>query len=207
MEHEQGRDSPGYLNTAYYGRGAYGIQAAARAYYDKDCSDLTPSEGAFLAATLNGPNLYDPPVASGPPPVRRRTRSGPRALGVDPQARGRDQEHVQGRVHEVDRQGLPRRQGPEGRDEQGRADRLPHPTRRQLRRREQQHQQGGAGQGRLPDPHHLRPHQDQAARNRGHEGDEGEHRPEEASRQGQVRAVRRRFRGTEDRRHPRHLRR
>ncbi|MDT3396304.1 transglycosylase domain-containing protein, partial [Streptomyces sp. B1866] len=50
----------GYLNTAYYGRGAYGIQAAAQAYYGKDCKDLSPSESAFLAATLNGPNLYDP---------------------------------------------------------------------------------------------------------------------------------------------------
>ncbi|MEU1666464.1 transglycosylase domain-containing protein [Streptomyces sparsogenes] len=50
----------GYLNTAYYGRGAYGCQAAARAYYDTDCKDLNPSQSAFLAATLNGPNLYDP---------------------------------------------------------------------------------------------------------------------------------------------------
>ncbi|MGY0060036.1 transglycosylase domain-containing protein [Streptomyces sp. LZ34] len=50
----------GYLNTAYYGRGAYGCQAAARAYYDKDCAKLSASESAFLAATLNGPNLYDP---------------------------------------------------------------------------------------------------------------------------------------------------
>ncbi|EME97908.1 penicillin-binding protein [Streptomyces mobaraensis NBRC 13819 = DSM 40847] len=56
----------GYLNTAYYGRGAYGIQAAARAYYDKDCADLTPSESAYLAATLNGPNLYDPYGGQGP---------------------------------------------------------------------------------------------------------------------------------------------
>ncbi|MGW1072409.1 transglycosylase domain-containing protein [Streptomyces sp. NPDC002537] len=56
----------GYLNTAYYGRGAYGIQAAARAYYDKDSFQLTPSEGAFLAATLNGPNLYDPYGGQGP---------------------------------------------------------------------------------------------------------------------------------------------
>ncbi|MFH8367966.1 transglycosylase domain-containing protein [Streptomyces sp. NPDC018031] len=50
----------GYLNTAYYGRGAYGIQAAARAYYGTDSDKLTPSQSAFLAATLNGPNLYDP---------------------------------------------------------------------------------------------------------------------------------------------------
>lgn len=50
----------GYLNTGYYGRGAYGIQAAAQAYYRKDAKDLTASECAFLSATLNGPNLYDP---------------------------------------------------------------------------------------------------------------------------------------------------
>ncbi|MEU2788615.1 transglycosylase domain-containing protein [Streptomyces sp. NPDC007100] len=54
----------GYLNTAYYGRGAYGIQAASRAYYGKDCDKLTPSEGAFLAALLNGPNLYDPYITT-----------------------------------------------------------------------------------------------------------------------------------------------
>ncbi|WP_338931707.1 transglycosylase domain-containing protein [Streptomyces netropsis] len=56
----------GYLNTAYYGRGAYGIQAAARAYYNKDCTELNASESAFLAATLNGPNLYDPYGGQGP---------------------------------------------------------------------------------------------------------------------------------------------
>jgi membrane peptidoglycan carboxypeptidase len=50
----------GYLNTGYYGRGAYGIQAAAQAYYRKDAKELTASECAFLSATLNGPNLYDP---------------------------------------------------------------------------------------------------------------------------------------------------
>ncbi|MEU8844574.1 biosynthetic peptidoglycan transglycosylase, partial [Streptomyces roseus] len=50
----------GYLNTAYYGRDAYGIQAAARAYFGKDCKDLTPSESAFLASVLKGPNLYNP---------------------------------------------------------------------------------------------------------------------------------------------------
>ncbi|MCY0924726.1 transglycosylase domain-containing protein [Streptomyces sp. H27-H1] len=50
----------GYLNTAYYGRDAYGIQAAARAYFGKDCDKLNPSESAFLAAVLKGPNLYNP---------------------------------------------------------------------------------------------------------------------------------------------------
>lgn len=55
----------GYLNTAYYGRGAYGIQAAAQAYYGKDCDKLTPSESAFLSSLLNGPNLYDPAGGEG----------------------------------------------------------------------------------------------------------------------------------------------
>ncbi|MGW6511279.1 transglycosylase domain-containing protein, partial [Streptomyces niveus] len=50
----------GYLNTSYYGRGAYGIQAAARTYYGKDSKDLNPSECAFLATLLKGATYYDP---------------------------------------------------------------------------------------------------------------------------------------------------
>ncbi|MET7900003.1 transglycosylase domain-containing protein [Streptomyces sp. NPDC005355] len=49
----------GYINTSYYGRGAYGIQAAARAYYDKDVEDLTTEQGAYLAALLQSPSQYD----------------------------------------------------------------------------------------------------------------------------------------------------
>ncbi|MGW5419373.1 transglycosylase domain-containing protein [Streptomyces sp. NPDC003943] len=54
----------GYLNTSYFGRNAYGIQAAARAYYGKDAKDLDTAEGAYLASLLNAPNAYD--VASHP---------------------------------------------------------------------------------------------------------------------------------------------
>lgn len=54
----------GYLNTSYYGRGAYGIQAAARTYYDKNAKDLTPSECAFLASLLKGATYYDPAGAT-----------------------------------------------------------------------------------------------------------------------------------------------
>ena len=50
----------GYLNAAFYGRGAYGIQAAAQAYYGKDSNELDPDESAFLSSVLNGPNQYDP---------------------------------------------------------------------------------------------------------------------------------------------------
>ncbi|WAL96612.1 transglycosylase domain-containing protein [Streptomyces sp. Je 1-369] len=50
----------GYLNTAYYGRGAYGIQAAARAYFNEEASRLDPSQCAFLATVLKGATYYDP---------------------------------------------------------------------------------------------------------------------------------------------------
>ncbi|MFJ9644426.1 transglycosylase domain-containing protein [Streptomyces sp. NPDC101206] len=66
MTEEKGKILAGYLNTAYYGRDAYGIQAAARAYFGKDCWNLTPSESAFLAAVLKGPNLYNPDGGIGP---------------------------------------------------------------------------------------------------------------------------------------------
>ncbi|WP_308294814.1 transglycosylase domain-containing protein [Streptomyces sp. JJ66] len=49
----------GYLNTSYFGRNSYGIQAAARAYYAKDAAELTPAEGAYLAALVNSPSTYD----------------------------------------------------------------------------------------------------------------------------------------------------
>jgi membrane peptidoglycan carboxypeptidase len=54
----------GYINTSYYGRGAWGIQTAAQAYYGKDASKLTVSEGAYLAALLQAPNQYDWAIAS-----------------------------------------------------------------------------------------------------------------------------------------------
>ncbi|MFF9196446.1 transglycosylase domain-containing protein [Streptomyces sp. NPDC014779] len=50
----------GYLNTSYYGRGAYGLQAAARAYFGKDATELNPSECALLASVLKGATYYDP---------------------------------------------------------------------------------------------------------------------------------------------------
>ncbi|MFD9861614.1 transglycosylase domain-containing protein [Streptomyces alboflavus] len=50
----------GYLNTAYYGRNAYGIQAAARAYFGEDAEDLNPSQCALLATVLKGATYYDP---------------------------------------------------------------------------------------------------------------------------------------------------
>ncbi|MGA8977582.1 MAG: transglycosylase domain-containing protein, partial [Pedococcus sp.] len=49
-----------YLNTIYYGRGAYGVQTASKAYFNKDVSKLSVSEGALLASVIRGPSFYDP---------------------------------------------------------------------------------------------------------------------------------------------------
>ncbi|MDX3426621.1 transglycosylase domain-containing protein [Streptomyces sp. ME02-6985-2c] len=49
----------GYLNTSFFGRGAYGIQAAAQAYFGVDAKDLTAAQGAYLASLLNAPSQYD----------------------------------------------------------------------------------------------------------------------------------------------------
>ncbi|MFI8889522.1 transglycosylase domain-containing protein [Streptomyces paradoxus] len=49
----------GYLNTSYFGRNAYGIQAAAQAYYGMDAKDLDPARSAYLAALVNAPSQYD----------------------------------------------------------------------------------------------------------------------------------------------------
>ncbi|KUJ70771.1 glycosyl transferase [Streptomyces albus subsp. albus] len=54
----------GYLNTSYFGRIAYGIQAAARAYYGKEAAELDVAEGAYLAALVQAPSQYDWAVAS-----------------------------------------------------------------------------------------------------------------------------------------------
>lgn len=51
-----------YLNTIYFGRGAYGIQAAAQAYFGKDAKDLTEGEAAVLVALIPAPSAYDPAV-------------------------------------------------------------------------------------------------------------------------------------------------
>jgi penicillin-binding protein 1A len=49
-----------YLNTVYFGHGAYGAEAAAQTYFGKKASKLTVSESAVLAAVLHAPSLYDP---------------------------------------------------------------------------------------------------------------------------------------------------
>ncbi|WP_082777853.1 transglycosylase domain-containing protein [Tsukamurella pseudospumae] len=49
-----------YLNTIYFGRGAYGIQAAAKAYFNVNAKDLKAEQAALLAGVVRGPSLYEP---------------------------------------------------------------------------------------------------------------------------------------------------
>ncbi len=49
-----------YLNTIYFGHGAYGIQQAARTYFKKNADELDLAEAALLAGIPADPNLYDP---------------------------------------------------------------------------------------------------------------------------------------------------
>lgn len=50
----------GYLNTIYYGNGAYGIEAASRLYFHKHAQELTLAEASLLAGLPKGPSNYSP---------------------------------------------------------------------------------------------------------------------------------------------------
>ena len=50
----------GYLNTVYFGHGAYGVQAAARTYFGRDAKDLTILQSATLAGLISAPSARDP---------------------------------------------------------------------------------------------------------------------------------------------------
>lgn len=49
-----------YLNESYFGKGAYGIETAARLYFNKKAKDLTIPESAVFVALLKSPSFYDP---------------------------------------------------------------------------------------------------------------------------------------------------
>ncbi|MGH8242380.1 MAG: monofunctional biosynthetic peptidoglycan transglycosylase [Steroidobacteraceae bacterium] len=59
-----------YLNSAQFGRGVWGVQAASRRFFGKDASMLTPGEAALLAAVLPSPTRYR--VVNPGPYVRQR---------------------------------------------------------------------------------------------------------------------------------------
>lgn len=51
-----------YLNTVYFGQGAYGAQAAARTFFGVDASELTLAQSAMLAGLITAPSHFDPYV-------------------------------------------------------------------------------------------------------------------------------------------------
>ncbi|MGA8255000.1 MAG: transglycosylase domain-containing protein [Nocardioides sp.] len=62
VQRQQSKDEvlEGYLNTIYFGRGAYGVEAASNVYFTKSAKDLSLRQAAALAAILNDPNDLDP---------------------------------------------------------------------------------------------------------------------------------------------------
>ncbi|MEU9468012.1 transglycosylase domain-containing protein [Streptomyces avermitilis] len=61
LDRTRSKDSilEGYLNTVYFGRGAAGIESAARNYFGVGAEDLTLAQGAALAAIINLPSYYE----------------------------------------------------------------------------------------------------------------------------------------------------
>lgn len=53
-----------YLNTIYFGRGAYGVETASKAYFGKDVSQINASQAALLASVINAPSLFDPAISA-----------------------------------------------------------------------------------------------------------------------------------------------
>lgn len=49
-----------YLNTVYFGEGAYGIKAAAQEFFDKELSEVTLAEAALLAGLIQAPTTFNP---------------------------------------------------------------------------------------------------------------------------------------------------
>ena len=62
VEHELTKDQilARYLNTVYFGNGAYGVQAAAQTYWGIDAGELSVRQSATLAGIITAPSLFDP---------------------------------------------------------------------------------------------------------------------------------------------------
>ena len=70
-----------YLNSVYYGEGAFGIQAAAETYFGKSAADLTLAESTMLIGLLPAPSAYSP--ISGNPEYAKERQSTVLARMVD----------------------------------------------------------------------------------------------------------------------------
>jgi 1A family penicillin-binding protein len=60
MNYDKDKILEGYLNTVYYGHGAYGIEAAAQHYFGKSASRLSLAEASMLSGIPKGPSYYSP---------------------------------------------------------------------------------------------------------------------------------------------------
>ncbi len=62
LAHQMSKDQilDRYLNTVYFGNGAYGIEAAAKTYFGLDVDQLDTVQAALLAGLIRGPSTYDP---------------------------------------------------------------------------------------------------------------------------------------------------
>ena len=54
-----------YLNTIYFGRGAYGVETGAQVYFGKSVDQLSIAQAAVLASILRSPGYYDPDYREG----------------------------------------------------------------------------------------------------------------------------------------------
>ncbi|NCV96210.1 MAG: penicillin-binding protein [Actinobacteria bacterium] len=54
-----------YLNTIYFGRGAYGVETGAKVYFGKSVDQLNVAQAAVLASILRSPGFYDPDFREG----------------------------------------------------------------------------------------------------------------------------------------------
>src|SRR3954464_15221614 len=67
-----------YLNTVYFGNGAYGVQQASRIFSPRGAAIMKPAEAALLAGIPEDPSLWDP--VAHPVAAERRRRGGLAAL-------------------------------------------------------------------------------------------------------------------------------
>ncbi len=155
LDREESKDEilEGYLNTSYFGRNAYGIQAAAQAYYGKDAADLDASRGRLPRRAAERAER-----------VRRRGAPGEQGLGAGPlelRPRRHGQEGLAhpGRAH---RHEVPHAEGGHGLNEHVRTAWLHRRRDQGLPHHQQDHRRGHPRSGRLP--HHDHPAEEQAGR-------------------------------------------
>lgn len=60
MQYSKKEILEGYLNTVYFGHGVYGVNSAAKYFFDKTLDELSTAETAMLIGIPNGPSIYSP---------------------------------------------------------------------------------------------------------------------------------------------------